>query len=561
MSPNPLPLRDYQIADLAFHIGAKKSLNLSHPGTGKTPTVCMLAYYHWARRQKKTYWTMPQSLMRQNREKLLAFTGFAEEDVVVLEGPHAPLTKNWKGPTKIHQRRLDSVRLFIDDPRKTGLCRGKNHMVALADYQVLLKTELPGPVRDGQQAPFVYLLEGQIVEPVDYPPESSVLARVVLGPTGKPQKEKGLTTPVVVKDLIAAAKDAKVFISTFAFGREHYEYLLEVNPDIDLFLVDELHMGYKLAESQTTTSFFGIQRHVENFVGMTGSLIDGRLDNAFPAIHAIEPQYYGTPEGFLQQHATFIDSFGRVLGWKNQDKLTEILKRHSVCHTFQEVYGAEPVVFFHEKVPVGPKCREAYDKFHEQAMLELENAEFLDGTQPGVAVIRARQILAHPETMGIAKGETTGKDQRLAVFAAEGQKMLLFSSLKPEQYRTHQLLTDLGLRGGLINSDVSKPERDRIDKAFKAGDLDYIVASGPTAAVGYDWELADHVIYVSPDYQDVNFIQGYRRASRGGRTTTLRVTSLEYENTIERRQYQILTVKSQTANQVDSSRPILNFTA
>lgn len=46
MTLNPKPLRDYQIQHLGFHIAEKKSLNTSHPGTGKTPTVCMFAYYH-----------------------------------------------------------------------------------------------------------------------------------------------------------------------------------------------------------------------------------------------------------------------------------------------------------------------------------------------------------------------------------------------------------------------------------------------------------------------------------------------------------------------------------
>lgn len=50
-------------------IAEKKILDTSHPGTGKTPKVCVLAYYHWTKRQKKTFWTMPQSLMSQNKVK------------------------------------------------------------------------------------------------------------------------------------------------------------------------------------------------------------------------------------------------------------------------------------------------------------------------------------------------------------------------------------------------------------------------------------------------------------------------------------------------------------
>ena len=553
-------LRPKQIEDLTAAIGHKKSLNTSAPATGKTGPACVFAYYQWRNRQKKTWWVMPQSLLQQNRQKMMLHTDFAEADVEILDTDHAALTKNWTGPTKTYERRVNSIRVFVSDPRKTGVRRGPSHMVALKDFLIFVETELQGPPEKDKPQPVGYLLHDQLADPQDYPEDKSLIVKVLLSPSGKPQKQKGLTTPVQVKDLIAASP-AKVFITTFAFLRLHWEHMLKVWPEIDLLMTDEHHLAFKDAESQQTEAFFNVCNHVENLYMMTGSLIAGRLDNAFPAIHAIEPLYYGSHAGFLQQHATFIDGFGRVLGWKNEEKVKEILARHGVQHSFEEIYGKEPVVFFHEKIPVGPLCRADYDKFHEQAMLELENAEFLDGTQPGVAVIRARQILAHPETMGIAKGEITGKDQRLAIFAAEGQKMILFSSLKPEQRRTYELLTSLGLKGGIINSDVGKPERHRIDQAFKAGQLDFVVASGPTTAVGYDWEIADHVIYVSPDYQDDNFVQGYRRGSRGTRTTTLRVTSLEYENSIERRQYQILTLKSQVANKVDPSRPVLNFTA
>lgn len=543
-------LREKQVEDLVAAIGHKKSLNLSAPATGKTGPACVFAYYQWAKRTKKTWWVMPQSLMKQNEEKMLLFTDFAAEDVAILGTDHAVLTKSWTGPTKLYPRRVSSMRIFIKDPRNTGLKKGPSHTRALADAGVVGLQKVEDELHHN----------GKPIDINFYPPESSVIYEQLLGPSGTPLKQRGLTVDVEVKDLIAASK-AKVFITTFAFMREHWEHMLDTHLDIDLVMVDESHMAFKVADSATTEAFFRTTARCSQLYVMTGSLIAGRLDNAFPVIHAIEPLYYGSHAGFIQQHATFIDSFGRVLGWKNEEKVKQILARHGVCHSFEEIYGEEPVVFFHEKIEVGESCRASYDLFHAQAMLELENAEFLDGTQPGVAVIRARQILAHPETMGLAKGEVTGKDQRLAIFAAEGQKMLLFSSLQPEQRRTYDLLTSLGLKGGLINATISKPERHRIDQAYKAGQLDFVVASGPTTAVGYDWEITDHVIYVSPDYQDDNFVQGYRRGSRGTRTTTLRVTSLEYENTIERRQYGILTFKSQIANKVDPSRPVLHFTA
>jgi SNF2 family DNA or RNA helicase len=177
----------------------------------------------------------------------------------------------------------------------------------------------------------------------------------------------------------------------------------------------------------------------------------------------------------------------------------------------------------------------------------------------GVAVTRARQILAHPETMFSGIPAWTPKDERVQIHLSEGKKTLIYASLKPEQERLIKLAESLGLRAALINSDVSGSRREKIDEMAQRGELDVIVASGPTAAVGFNWEMFDVVIFASVDFMDTNVLQAYRRASRGTRRSTLRVIYLRYRNSVEDRMYDILTAKSQLANAVDPSRPVLTF--
>lgn len=536
-------LRPYQVQDLGFHIANPKSMNLSDPGCGKTPTVCVLAYYHWSRHGRKTVWAMPKSLLKKNKDEFLLFTEFEPEDIVILESDFAPLTKDWAGPTFIREKKIRAMKIRLADGTVTNThaFEGPGNLV----YSAPLKDEQgPGWWTIGKKAPSREL------------PENPVLCFPILNPAGEPQYQR-ITLEEEAKDLIAAAKDAKVFICTFAFLRQHWERLLDTIPEIDNFMVDEFHMGYSTAASQQTDSFFFVADRCSQLCLMTGTLVDGRLDSVFPAIHAIEPCYYGSRQGFLDEHALSFDNFDRVTQWYNFEKVTAILQRHSVRHTFEEVYGPEPVYFETRVVPMGPLCREKYDEFHDQAMLELEDLRVLDGTLPGVNLIRAQQIMGHPETMGLAKGEVTGKDELLATFATEGQPLLVFAQLQPEQRRCVKVLEEQGLRVGLINADTPAKERAKIDAMFRAGELDAIVGSGPTVAVGYNWERADHVVFVSIDYKDVNILQAYRRGSRGTRTKPLRVTFMQYANSVDQRKYQIVKVKSEMANQVDPTRKIL----
>jgi hypothetical protein len=557
-------LRPYQIQDLAFHIAHPKSLNESDPGTGKTPTACVLFYYWWARKQARTVWAMPLSLMEKNREELLRFTDFAPEDVVIMESDFDTLTKSWEGATFTRQKEIDTARCWvIDQPGKPTTVyelQKANPGVAIIEVSQEGYREFGKRTKvDGKM---------QLLPWAANPPEG-IQVRIISGPDGKPLKEK-IFEPELAKDLIKTPQikvgrklvpvtDPKVFICTFAFLRNNWERLLETWPDIKMYGIDELHMGYSTPSSEQTASFYQVNDHCDGLLAMTGTLIDGRLDSAFPVIHAIEPRYYGGLPGFIHEHAAWINDYGKVESWKNEEKLRAILKLHSVKHSFEEVYGKEPVHFETVLLEMFEEQRAAYDEFHEQAMLELEDGRILDGSLPGVAVIRATQIMAHPETMLLARGEITAKDKKLMEYAVEGRPMLVFSSAVAEQERCVARLESCGLRAALINNSVSMKARGVIDRDFRAGKLDAIVGSGPTVAVGYNWERADHVVNVSLDYKDVNFVQAYRRASRGTRTSVLRVTTLAYEDSIDLRKMDILTSKSELANRVDETRRVLRF--
>lgn len=365
-------------------------------------------------------------------------------------------------------------------------------------------------------------------------------------------------------DLIAESK-AKALLVGFRFLTRFWERMFTAHPSINCLAVDELHMGYGGPDSQNTNAFYRVLRHAEYFVGMTGTLLNGRLDSVFPAIHVIEPRYYGSYHGFRQQHVGFEDDYGRVLMWKNEEKVGQILLTHGRRRTFQEEYGEEDVVFLPEAIEMGEQMRTAYDEFHAMAMLELENGEFLDGSLPGVATIRARQIAGHPETLGLCRDETPGKDERLEIHLTDakerGESLLIFSAMKPEQERIKRFLEERGRRVGLINSDTPPAKREQIDLAFQKREIDDVVGSPACMGVGFNWEHVDHVIYVSLDYMDVNFLQAYRRASRGTRTKTLRVTIMQYEDSIDSRVLEILKEKSILANKVDPTRPVLKLAA
>lgn len=437
----------------------------------------------------------------------------------------------WSQPKSLLGKNKKELLLFTDFEDEDVEILLKDHVVATAGQQRSLRKVLSG--------------------------EHARIAKTLL-PYKKywPRLAKG-----EVIDLIEESS-AKVFLVGFRFMARFWQRMLKSHPEIKGLAVDELHMAYGSNTSQNTASFYGMMRYCTHFVGMTGTLLNGRLDSVFPAIHVIEPRYYGSYGGFRHQHVGFEDEYGTVLTWKNEEKVGQILLRHSVRRTFQEMYGEEPVEFQLDVVTMNDKMRESYDEFDELAILELDNY-MLDGTLPGVATIRARQIMAHPETMGLCVGEETGKDERLEMHVNDavvnGSSLLIFSVHVAEQERIVKKLKSMGRKVALMNGNTSTEERIRIDEAFQARLIDDVVGSPQTMAVGWNWEHVDHVIYCSLTYQDVDFLQAYRRASRGNRTTVLRVSIMVYEDSADKRVLDVVKHKSQLANKVDETRPILSF--
>ena len=351
--------------------------------------------------------------------------------------------------------------------------------------------------------------------------------------------------------------DAKVFLMGFDAFARNWERLVELHPDIDCLVADEWHMGFKTNGSQRTQSMYRFMERTTFLVSMTGTLIDGRLDAAYPFIHLVEP-YIGGYDGFRMRHA-MEDDFGKVIEWIRPKEVGAILKRHSIRHTFAETYGPEARVIIVETCEMVPKQRALYDEFEARALVELEDG-WLDGTLPGVNLVRCRQLMEHPQSFGppLDAIRLTGKEERLLIHLADhrntGKPLVIFGALTAQHRRIAQLCKSEGFRVGLINGSVSEARRSRIDLEFRAGRLDIVVASPATAGIGFNWGHVDHVLFMSLDYMDSNFVQAYRRAIRGPRKKPLRITVMAYANSVDQQIFAIVERKSRMAQDVDKTR-------
>lgn len=373
---------------------------------------------------------------------------------------------------------------------------------------------------------------------------------------------------------------AKVFITSFQglVGKRSGDAEWTKYPNVKCIVLDELHKAFSNPESPSSIELWRCMRDKPFFCGMTGTLIKGRLNSAYTMLQIIEPRFYGNYRDFLAQHS-IKDYFGTIIGWRNHEKLSKILEFISRRKTFDEIYGKQEVNFFIEEVEMSSEQLEAYNEYKTSGMLEFEKL-VLEGANEGVNLLRLRQILAHPEYISVPverddKGrilrtekmsitdKRTARDEQLVTHLEDhidsGEPLLILSSLQPEQERMLRLCRELGLTAELINANTSQTKRDKIDLDFKSGKVQVVVGSPETMATGFNWEHLNHVIFLSLTYNHDDFIQAYRRAVRGKRTRPLRVTLIQYMDSVEQRQDYLLDRKSRESARVDPTYEILNL--
>ena len=462
-------LRSDQIQDLGtLFFKQRRHIHGGEPGTGKTPTVCVLQRARWDKHGHKTVWLQPMKLLDKNYDEAMLWGEWAEGEVAIVDGTAAQCAA------------------IIADPR----------------------------------------------------------------------------------------------VKLLLMGYKRFELTADIIPDdykaID---IDEWHKGFTGHASKRTQALYRwCQRRGDDlwFVPMTGTAYAGRPQSLYPALQIIEPRYYGTPEAFDAMHNIVDPWSGKVTGHCNLDRLQLILSHHSIKRLWTDVHGPEEIVVEVGRCTMNKRQRTAYETFRETAILELEQF-FIDGTKPGVAFTRARQLMEHPNVfpnlmeggvghVDICPGEIPGKLEEFADDCEKmsdlGRPMLAYAALVPQQRQMLEVAKAAGRRADVINGEVTPAQAARIDRAFRAGELDTIIGSPQVADCGYNWQWCgavevQDVFFVSMDYQDTAFFQAYKRAMREARHSALRIKIYTYIDSIDQHIMRLTKRKSQDATLVERGRVAL----
>lgn len=352
-----------------------------------------------------------------------------------------------------------------------------------------------------------------------------------------------LTGPRSKREKIYADPKVKTFMMS---GDMYAKEWRDLPDDVNAILVDEIHSLFGNHESARTKSFYVSSRRFKKFLLCSGTPVAGKYSSIYPSVAVIEPRYYVNYTNFLHYHAIF-DRFNHIQGWRNGNKIGEILKRISsgVEDPFEGRKDLKEIIF--EKCNFDEKQKAAYKEIEETSLLELDD-EFIDVRDSGgVKAIRCRQILSCPEKIGL-KVDQNGKDEMLKIHLQnakdENERIVIFSPFVAEQERIKALCDSMGVRSEIMNGSTAALRRGEIDKAFRDHEIDVIIGSPKVASMGWNWEYAKECVFTNLSYDNTEFEQSWSRLSRGSRTRPLLIYILDFGTRVEKRILQILMRKN-----------------
>lgn len=344
-------------------------------------------------------------------------------------------------------------------------------------------------------------------------------------------------------------RSTKVFIMGFDAFSNNWLAIRQYHPTLVHLCVDELHKGFSTHGERNwkdPNKFFGPKRTAlmyeflkkgGGFFPNTGTILNGRLNSAYPAITMIEPRYYGSHNAFLDWHS-IRDDWGNPVMWKNHDRLKEILDRHGRRITFEEAYGEENKQIITIPCVLSSSQLKPYKELEKRAITELENGDMLEAANEAGVLRRCLEIMQVPEKYGFKEGSEGKLAQLINMLEDardENQPLLIFETVKAAQYKWREAARELGLVAEVMNGDVSGDPRMWLDKNFRDGKINVLICSPDVAGVGFNWGHVNKMIFMSLDWQDTTFIQNYRRAIRGKRELCLLIYVFMYRSSIDGR--------------------------
>lgn len=351
-----------------------------------------------------------------------------------------------------------------------------------------------------------------------------------------------------IEDLNNIPDDILFLITNIeTFRDDNFRDALKKDTLIDMAVIDEAHK-VKNPTSEQGKNILKLT-DFKYKIAMTGTLIMNNPLDAYTSLKwlGIEKSNFYTFKNFYCNYGGFGNH--QVTGYKNLSVLREMISKHMLRRTKEEVLDLPPKIHQTEFVDMGIKQRKIYNDVKNCIMMQLD--KILMSPNPLTELLRLRQATGATSLLSSTVNESAKLDRLedlVEEIAAEDKKAIVFSNWEQMTILARQRLSNYNpayIAGGEIKDvDIDKEKR----KFQEEPSCKVIIGTTSKLGTGHTLTAASTVIFLDSPWNRANKEQAEDRAHRIGTQGTVNVITLVCKNTIDERIEEIINHKGEMAD-------------
>ena len=337
-----------------------------------------------------------------------------------------------------------------------------------------------------------------------------------------------------------------------------------------MLIIDE-STSIKNHKAQQTKECFRLAPFAKYTRIMTGTPITQSPLDLFSQCRVLNPQAlpYTSWTAFKCEFANEIQqrfghrSFAKIIGFKNEEKLSQIIANFSYRILKKECLDLPPKVYKIQPIELTPQQKKIYQDLVTMSMSQLGTGDMIT-----VTVIITLLLRLHQTVLGYVQSDSGALihiphnriTSLLTLLEENPTKAIIFCRFLQDVHQVANAIeTKYPHSVVRYSGEESAAARHQATTQFQTNDqCRYFVATS-AASKGLTLTAAEQVIYYSQDYRLETRLQSEDRAHRSGQTKTVVYTDMFCEGTVEGAIIKSLKAKQELATSVMDRAALLNL--
>jgi len=300
--------------------------------------------------------------------------------------------------------------------------------------------------------------------------------------------------------------------------------------EFDVIIVDEIHMlkNYKSKRSEYVKKLKLSEGGIK--IGLSGTPIDGRLEDLHSIFEFLVPNLFTTRGKFLDKYA-IRDQYNSVIGYVNVNEINETIKPFFLRRLKKDVAKELPEkIFKNVYIDLSTEERKIYNAIRNQSHKITEDSEAI------TAILRARQFCNAPGLVDEYPefgAKYAACMDLLEEIISSGHKVLVFSMFEQMVDRLYVQFEKNGWKCQKITGKVKKKDRPLIAREFNEDPTIDICVMDEAGSTGLNFQKASYVMHYDDNWSPAIMKQRTDRAHRLTTKHVVTVVNFICRNTIE----------------------------